>query len=335
MAWVISKKNSPFWHARWEHPDEVQPSGKPVIISRSTGETGKRAAEKRATELETEWLEGHRKHLRGGSVTSDHVIEEYWESEGKFLKSARSHVYCHLERIDQFLGNRPYCDVSIADVAKFVDGLRGTLGDATINRNLSVWRRMHNVATKKRLYPVKFIHWGEVRLRENDAPARAIDAATLRAITEHLPEHAQEVVWFALETGIRKAQIYALSWDRVDMARGCVTIYRKHHRAQQEYTVFITDRAIEILKRRWQPDASGRVFDTKNLRKLWDKAVRLAGETTRFHDLRHTFAFRAHARLPSTTVQALLGVSDLRLVERYAKAGQSALMDAARRLSED
>lgn len=335
MAWVVKKKNSPYWQARWEHPEARHDDGRPVIISRTTSEEGKRAAEKRADELEAEWRGRFTEHQRGGAVSSTFVIEEYWESEGRFLKSGKNHVFHHLYRVKQFLGNTPYCDVTIADAARFVDSIRGTMSDATVNRCLSVWRRMHNVAAKKRLYPVKMIDWGQVRLTESTPPARAIDPDRLRAILEHLPLHCQEIVGFAVETGIRKDQVCKLTWDRVDMTRGCVTIYRKHRRAQEEYTVFITKRAGAILARRWRHDANGPVFDTTNLRKHWDAAVAATGAHIRFHDLRHTFAFRAHSKLPATTLQGLLGVSDLRLVGRYAKAGVSELMDAARRLSED
>lgn len=318
--WVTQKKNTPYWYARWHHPD-----GSGRVVSESTGEMGKRAAEARGTELEAAFKARWQREQRGGAVSAAVVIEEYWDTEASKLKSARGHVFHHLARIAKFLGDRPYCDVTIADVARFVDQLDGTISDSTINRALSVWRRMHNVAGKKRLYPVQLIDWSSVRRDEPDHGARQITRAQLAAIVERLPVHAQEIVAFDMATGARKAQVLGLTWDRVDLAGRTATIWRKSRKALSPHVVPLSDAAMAVLERRRQAHApgppAGLVFDTTNFRKHWDRAVAEAGlKGVRFHDLRHTVGHELGRVASAAVVQALFGHSSLTVTQRYFKA---------------
>lgn len=318
--WVQKKKHTPYLYARWEHPDG---SGK--IVSKSTGEVGERAAKAKGTELEAEFLAEWQREQRGGHVLAETVIAEYWDTEAHKLKSGTDHIFPHLARIKQFLGDRPYCDVTIADVARFVDLLDGKVSDSTINRALSVWRRMHNVAWKKRLYPVQAIDWSSVRRDEPDHGARQITRDQLAAIIERLPIHCQEIVAFDMATGARKSQVLTLTWDRVDLQAHTAIIWRKHRKARAPHVIPLSDAAMAVLERRAAArasnDPSEPVFNTRNFRKHWDKAVMGAGLTgVRFHDLRHTVGFELASKASVAVVQHLFGHSSITTTQRYTKA---------------
>lgn len=318
--WLTKKKSSPYFQARWDHPDG---SGK--VLSASTREVAKRAAEARGLELEAAFREQWLKDQRGGNVSSRTVIEEYWQTEAAKLKSAVGHIFPHIARITTFLGEKPYCDVTIADVARFVDDLDGKVSDSTINRALSVWRRMHNVAGKKRLYPVKMIDWGSVRRLEPDYGARNISKDVLSEIIKHLPVPAQEIVAFDLATGARKSQVLTLTWERVDMTARTATIWRKHRKQNAAHVIPLSDTAMAVLERRRQAaphaDRSELVFDVTNFRKRWETAVRAAGaKGVRFHDLRHTVGYELGKVASAAVVQSLLGHSGLAVTQRYLKA---------------
>lgn len=313
--WVVKTKRSPYWQARWDNPD-----GSGRVVSESTREVAKRAAEARGAELEAADIARWKREQGGGGVLSSRVIEEYWETEGQRKKSSGDHIFPHLARIATFLGDKPYCDVTIADVARFADELTGTISDSTINRALSVWRRMHNVAGKKRLYPVHMIDWSEVRRDEPEMTARSLTREQIKDLLRRLPVHAQQIVIFAVATGARRAQVLGLTWDRVNIEDATATIYKKHRKAYVQHHVPLNGTAMAVLEQRRSAGGEGAVFDTKNFRKLWDAAVAGAGLAgVRFHDLRHTAGHLA-ARASLAAAQELLGHSDVRVTQRYARA---------------
>jgi len=328
--WLTKKADRPHCYVRFLHPD-----GSGQRVSVSTGESKRRPAEVKGREIFEQYRKAWERDQIGGRVTALHVIEEYWNTEAKHLKAAKDHVLPHLERITEFLGDQAYCEVTIADAARFADELAKKVSPSTVNRALSIWRRMHNVAAKKRLYPVKMIDWGSLRKVEPEPEDRAISADKVRAILRKLPQNAWDIVMFALLTGARKEQVLQLTWDRVDLAAGTARIQRKHRKAWALHTIHLHSMAAEIVRARsHDPDRTDRVFDSTHFRGLWEAALRDCGlkGQVRFHDLRHTFGTQLARTAPIHIVQRQLGHSDLRVTQRYAHAGAGDVRAAVRAL---
>lgn len=317
--WLVKTRRSPHWQARFYAPD-----GSGAVVSRSTGQEGKRAAEARGAELEAEARRDYERERVGGAVTALHVIEEYWNTEASKLKSADDHVFPHLARIQEFLGERRYCDVTIADVARFCDELGRTVSGSTVNRAVSVWRRMHNVAAKKRLYPVSMIDWSQVVRTEPEPKQHKLTPADVTDILRLLPVHAAEIVIFAVATGIRRSQVLGLDWSRVHREDGSVNVFRKHRRASAVHTVYLSPDALAVIERRALVRTDGPVFDTVNFRRAWDAAVKASRHSgVRFHDLRHAYATWMARRHSLLTVQRQLGHSSMSVTLRYAGAQEA------------
>lgn len=317
--WLVPKKGSPYLEARWHHAD-----GSGRVVARSTREKTRRAAEQRGRELEAEHRAEWERGQRGGAVSCAHVIEEYWQTELSKKKWAAS-AEVHLERILRFLGeDRPYCDVTISDVARFVDELVAdpSVSDSTINRVLSVWRRMHNVARDVREYPVANIAFKKLFRDEPEGRTRHLKPDEIKALLAALPRHLQEVVIFALLTGARRAQIATLTWDRVDLPHGTATVWKKHRKKDVPHVIQLHPGAVEILRRCWlrsPREMAGFCFDTTNFQHGFEAAVKAAGlKDFRFHDLRHTAATALARKANLNVVRDQLGHSDLRVTLRYA-----------------
>lgn len=330
--WITKVGRSPVFYARWKHPD-----GSGRVVSVTTRETSKRAAEAKGRELEADALAEWERSQRGGTVGSQQVIEEYWQTELKHRKWAAS-AEVHLERIANFLGDRRYCEVTIADVAELVDRLVAdpAVSDSTINRVLAVWRRMHNVAGKIRLYPVQQIHWSQLVRDEPEGRTRHLTPEEIKALLAALPEHLREIVAFAILTGARRSQIVTLTWDRVDLDAGTATVFKKHRKQNLPHVIVLHSAAVEILRYRRERasyDAGDRCFDATNFQHGFEKAVREAGlKDVRFHDLRHTFATMLSKTTSLNIVRQQLGHSDLRMTLRYSHVQQDDVGAAIARL---
>ncbi len=328
--WVTKIKASPYWYVRFDHPEPGFP-----VVSISTKCTTKRQAIAHGREIEERFKNDWEKRKDSAPKTVSQVIDQYWETDARRLKAAKTHIFPHLDRIDRMFGSRLYHDITIADVAKLVDWMQDrNYSPATINRALSVWRRMHNVAAKTRLYPVREIDWGH--LRKDEPPPRDANLTRdqLHAIFDALPPRAREIAMFGLLTGLRKGQVLTLTWDRIDLDEGTVTVFRKHRKAEARHTVPIHAAALRILNERRRLANNDLVFDQTNFAALWASAVAKAGRTgqVRFHDLRHAFATIAAQRMPLHLVQTLLGHSDIKVTMRYSHARASDMRDGLRQL---
>ena len=137
----------------------------------------------------------------------------------------------------------------------------------------------------------------------------------------------QEIIVFALHTGMRRGEILTLQWSQVDLARRTLTILEQKNGSRD--TLPVNDTAMGILLARaavrGKTDAvfvngAGHPREARNLLRAFYPAMRKAGITRfRFHDLRHTFATRLiQAGVDVYTVQKLGRWKTISMVLRYA-----------------
>jgi integrase len=149
------------------------------------------------------------------------------------------------------------------------------------------------------------------------------------------PDHLTPIVLLALNTGLRKGEIFNLAWTDIDWTLAQLTVRgesddkREGSKTRQSRHVPLNHEALELLKA-WRaaigsPD-DGYVFPgddrerLNDVKKAWMpvvKAAKLSNFT--FHDLRHTFASKlVMAGIDLNTVRELLGHSDIKMTLRYA-----------------
>ena len=142
------------------------------------------------------------------------------------------------------------------------------------------------------------------------------------------PPWLQEIIVFALHTGMRRGEILTLQWSHVDLARRTLTILEQKNGARD--TLPVNETAMEVLQARAAARTSHAAFvfvngadhprNARNLLRAFYPAMRKAGITRfRFHDLRHTFATRLiRAGVDVYTVQKLGRWKTISMVLRYA-----------------
>lgn len=328
--WLVKQKTSPFWQVRFEAPD-----GSGRIIQVSTREKAERAARARGEEIVAQHQADHQRALGGGFVTTAMVAEQYWDAELSKRKWGPRTAFRWLEAVVEHLGDdRRYCDVTIADVATFVDKIDGTVSDTTLNRALAIWRRMHNYAAEIREYPVKQIKFSKLIREEPEGRTRSATPEEIAAILRHLPVSAQAIVITAVLTGARKEQLLTLTWDRVDFEHNTITVFKKSRKKMVPHRLEVhpTARAI-IAKLKLERGDHSTVFDTTNFRKLWEAGRRKAGiKDFRFHDMRHTAATWLARKASLLVVKEMLGHSDIKTTMRYAHVQREDLRNGIQKL---
>jgi len=140
-------------------------------------------------------------------------------------------------------------------------------------------------------------------------------------------DHLTPIILLALNTGMRKCEIFGLQWAHINFSLKLLTVVSKNSKNKKARHIPLNQQAIETLLS-WKNQTSvsnGIVFFSKNglkldnIKKSWGKLLQ---ETQIndfvFHDLRHTFASKlVMAGVDLNTVRELLGHADIKMTLRY------------------
>lgn len=299
----------------------------------STGETSERAA------VAFERDEKARQRLElaadleraAAPDTVDDVFGRYWDAYGHKLSWAYT-VERHMRDMLEFFGpNKPFAEIGNADVTAMLEHyakqttyrLRGgktregaPVSSSTVNRRLSVLKRIYNVARVKWQLRVLPIDWKELRGKEGKARVRHIAKEQAAVLIESLPANIMLMAAWAFVTGCRKNETKTLTWERVNFETRQAEVLTKGGGTR---FVDLGPSALEILSKCDRKREF--VFDATNLRRAWTSACKKAKlKDFRFHDCRHCFAtWAGNMGADIAVIRTLLGHSDIRVTEKYRR----------------
>ncbi|MFT4196752.1 MAG: site-specific integrase [Pseudoxanthomonas sp.] len=159
-------------------------------------------------------------------------------------------------------------------------------------------------------------------------------------------DHLAPLVLLALNTGMRRGELFGLDWRSVNLPGKLLTVEAGNAKSGKTRHLPLNDEALAVLTR-WKkqhtikdkspaglvfPSPSGARFD--NINKAWDGIVTAAQLSDfNFHDLRHDFASKlVMAGVDLNTVRELLGHADIKMTLRYAHLAPGKLADAVAKL---
>ena len=149
------------------------------------------------------------------------------------------------------------------------------------------------------------------------------------------------LIKFAFFTGLRKSELFNLTWENVDIDNKRIFLYDT--KGGKNQAIIITDNAVQVLL-----DIKGNcsdvtlVFPSKlggkrnDVKLLWSRIKKAANirPTIRFHDIRHTFGTLATATIPVKVVQKMMTHKDIKTTLRYAHIQEKEMIDAANNLGQ-
>ncbi|MGR7951090.1 site-specific integrase [Alcaligenes sp. RM2] len=132
---------------------------------------------------------------------------------------------------------------------------------------------------------------------------------------------------FALATDCRAAEIFSLTWDKVDLGRSLAWVTNDLARSGRARAVPLNEHAVEAVKRRIGTHASlvfSRIWAGSQIEQIDRRAFTAAMKEVglrdfRFHDLRHTWAsWHVQNGTPLFVLKELGGWETLDMVKKYA-----------------
>lgn len=165
---------------------------------------------------------------------------------------------------------------------------------------------------------------------------RFLSRAEWARLRKQLPNHLVAPADLAMATGLRQANLFGLTWDRVNLKNKTVTVPATHTKAAKMLHLPLSDEAITILKRvqgqdeRWVFVYRGEPMVSPKT--AFNAAVaRAKVQPFTWHGFRHTWAsWHVLGGTPLRVLKDLGGWASIEMVEVYAHLQPSHLAQFAR-----
>ena len=254
------------------------------------------------------------------------VILDLFESYSKLNKKSYKSDSHMLTIIRAYFKDIMVQDITANTLEDFKDYLinERELKNSTVNRYNALLSKAFNLGVANKLIndnPTRYVG----KLKEKNYKIRFLTKDEEKRLFEALPEYLKPMVVCALQTGMRRGEIFNLKWSNIDFDYGFIELLET--KSGKSRKIPISNTLMEVLgniKRTSEyvfvnPETNKPYNDIK---KAWGSALKRAGiENFRFHDLRHTVATRlAESNVDLVVVKEILGHADIQTTMRYAHA---------------
>lgn len=250
-----------------------------------------------------------------------------------------SKIFC------EFFAEKTLKEIKRSDIESFklhhstsVSRYNKILAPATVNRDLAILSRIFSLAIDDEILLYNPCHRVR-RLKTNNQRTRYLSDDEEKCLLEALKDNelTKNIIIFAINTGMRRGEIFNLTWFDADLNRNVLNV--RITKTNISRVVPMNDKVRLMLENMpkvseyvfTSPKTNGKLIDIK---KSFRKALETANiENFRFHDLRHTCATRlADANVNFAVIGEILGHSDMRMTKRYSHATEKAKREAVQKL---
>jgi integrase len=323
-AAMLYRRND-IWYVKITAPDKT-------VTRRSSGTGDRQAAQEYHDRLKAQLWDKHRLGIKPSHSWDEAVVRWLQDRAGKSsIRDDRQ----RLRWFTEYLEDKPLSAITrdmvhelmtekLTGVSDRTRDLYVALIRAIMNRAMKVWEwidrvpafRTYSVATSRR-----------VRFLTHDQFDRLL---------VELPPHQQEIVRFAVSTGLRKSNILKLQRDEVFLDRKLVIIGGDKTKNKEPLAVPLNPTALAILQRQEDAYQARRRATNRPVHQFvftfrgdpvkevntraWTAGLRAIGVTDfRWHDLRHTWAsWLRQGGVPTWALQEMGGWKSAEMVRRYA-----------------
>lgn len=198
------------------------------------------------------------------------------------------------------------------------------ISKASVNKNVGCLRAMLNKAIEWGFLVGKNPAAGIKFYKVDNKRLRFLEKEDIKRLLGFCQGHLKDLVEFAINTGMRKGEIFNLKWHDVDYASGMIHILITKNGEKREIPMNESIKNI-LFRVKKHPDSpyvfashTGKAFI--DVKKSFNNALAKAGiKDFRWHDLRHTAASHlVMGGVDLNTVREILGHKSLALTLRYA-----------------
>lgn len=274
----------------------------------STGETDKRRAQEVHDRIKYEL---QRQGTPDGFTLADAL--RIWLTDKERTNKEKSAVRVLL----RVYPSRPISEIAPHEI---IEALQPR-ANSTINRTISIINAAIALASERGKCK-------KLTIKKRDEEGKRLRFLTREeweTLYKELPPHLKAIALFAIETGLRQANVLGLTWNQVNIKNRLVWVDAVDAKGKKAITVPLSKRATALLRLLNRTKKNEYVFlfndkPVKSVKTAWNKALKRAGiDNFTFHDLRHTWAsWHVQKGTPLMVLKELGGWADISMVQRYA-----------------
>lgn len=281
------------------------------------------------------------------------IPAEYIDERKIFGLRATERAKICLKHFREWFGNKKLREITYGDIYGYRSNRlktktihKKTVSVATVNRELSVLRRMLNIALREGWILKNVFNLGEPLIQTSAERRRekilSLEEETrlLKACDHPQRKHLKPFLIALLDTGARKGEMMKLKWSDVNFLARLITIRALNTKTLKTRQVAITQRLNDELLNLWE--ASNKKLDSKvfgisdNVRNSFSSVCKIAEikeggmDGLTLHSLRHTAATRlVKGQMPIQLVGRVLGHTQPQTTYRYLSADSETLYQAS------
>ncbi|MEK6641010.1 MAG: site-specific integrase [Nitrospirota bacterium] len=310
------------------------------------GSLNRTLAKQQETLIKTELMKGVVRSGQAKSLTFKEWGEAYLELEEiKRLRSIKDRINVVRLQLIPFFGRKHLTAITAEEVEVYRAQRKKRNGQVaslqTINNDHIILKHCLNVARRKGLLTVNPASLVPIPSANNERD-RVLSAEEWQRLYESASSHLKPILQTAYHLGQRLGEILNLTWDRVDLQRGIITLRgvdTKTNRPRQvPMTAPVKATLTDLSKVRDLAHKNVFVYNRHPVREV-KTAFRTACKRSkiadlRFHDLRHCAATNLRrAGVDTTTAMQIIGHKSPLMWKRYNSVAESDLINAAKRLN--
>jgi len=307
-------------------------------------------AKKLEQKLKTQTIENN---LFG--MTSLPMVDEVWD---KYLFWAKQHKKSWnkdsqrwQKHVQPYIKGKKMDAVSAFNVQKVIDNMKAKreYAPATIKHVIVLIKRVYNWGIEMDLYhgenPANKIRVPILNNEITECLSKDEICRLLKTLDHWVNKRVALLTKFALYTGMRRGEVFNLTWENIDLENGWVCL--SDTKGGRDSYLPISDEALQILKeaKNHLPHADcPYVFPNKfgykrtTLSNTWTRIKKRAKihHSFRFHGLRHTYAsyLASSGKVSPYTLQKLRTHKTPQMTQRYAHIFDETLREGANVLHE-
>lgn len=194
-------------------------------------------------------------------ITIDEAFAKYYVEKGQYLTLPNQRL-TRLNILKESLKVKYLSDISEENINHFITTHRQDFTNSTINRYLALLSVVLNTAENEWKVKTPHIKISHFKLKEPAENIKCLkDWETAQKIIDNASPHLKPIIYTALYTGLRRANILGLKWENIDFKSNTITLKVKDRTklGGKVHTIPMIEQLAEILKQ--QPKINEYVFN--------------------------------------------------------------------------